>query len=357
MKPWKHHSYSSSSRSLPLSANSSTSSLPAAHFRDDSNTEQCVGTLIIIVLKAKNLHNRRAISKQNPFCSVRINKHHDRTETLVRGGQTPEWDHECRFNLTSEDLGSKLKVCVFDQDGNNTQIIGDVEVPIQPALKASIKEGYDSWQAIHYNKHYVGEVYLEMTYYPRKRPSVRKSDVSRLPTSSSAHSIGNLHGNQSSPSLISPYHSNQYPQSSRPLPKPPVAEDNSIAKASDDFYSNPYRSDPLNSKNNSNSNSVSNSLNNSVNNSVNHSLNNSLNNSQNNSQNYGHTRPHSLDPGYSHTQSPNHSIADPLNRQSYLSTTSLESLDLPELDNQEVLSREINIGYEESLFQRLKPSY
>lgn len=169
------------------------------------------GTLIVVVMKARNLYNRRAISKQNPYCSVRIAKHSDRTKTIVRGGQAPVWDHETRFRLSCDDDNSNLKLCVFDQNGSNTEIIGDAQIPLHAAYRSSVQDGYDSWFPIHYNKRYVGEVYLEMTFYPKKKRESRRSSatsslkssrdsrsrstspVRQLPSTSSSYS--NLHSN------------------------------------------------------------------------------------------------------------------------------------------------------------------
>lgn len=154
------------------------------------------GTLIVVVMKAKNLYNRRAISKQNPFCSVRIATHSDRTQVITRGGQAPVWDHETRFRLSADDNNNHLKLCVFDQNGSNTEIIGDAVIPLHPAYSASVHEGYDNWFPIHYNKRYVGEVYLEMTFYPKK-----PLKDSRHSSSASMRSTASMRSNSSRPSL------------------------------------------------------------------------------------------------------------------------------------------------------------
>lgn len=50
-----------------------------------------IGTLVVIVDRAKNLPNRRSIGKQDPFCAIRLGKEAKKTETDRRGGQTPRW--------------------------------------------------------------------------------------------------------------------------------------------------------------------------------------------------------------------------------------------------------------------------
>lgn len=139
------------------------------------------------------MHNKRAISKQNPFCSVRIAAQSDSTKPIIRGGQTPVWDHEVRFALKQQDSTNVLKLCVFDQVGTSAELIGDTVIQLKPAYSASIQEGYDAWHPIHLNSRYVGEVYLEMTYYPqrrqnsvRQRPSMPQPQARQLPFCESA---------------------------------------------------------------------------------------------------------------------------------------------------------------------------
>jgi len=50
-----------------------------------------IGTLVIIVDKAKNLPNRRTMGKQDPYCNARLGKEAKKTHPDRRGGQTPKW--------------------------------------------------------------------------------------------------------------------------------------------------------------------------------------------------------------------------------------------------------------------------
>lgn len=50
-----------------------------------------IGTLVVIVDRAKNLPNRKTMGKQNPYCAARLGKEAKKTETDKRGGQTPRW--------------------------------------------------------------------------------------------------------------------------------------------------------------------------------------------------------------------------------------------------------------------------
>ena len=50
-----------------------------------------IGTLVVVVDRAKNLPNLKTIGKQNPYCACRLGKEAKRTNTDIRGGQTPKW--------------------------------------------------------------------------------------------------------------------------------------------------------------------------------------------------------------------------------------------------------------------------
>lgn len=50
-----------------------------------------IGTLVVVVDRAKNLPNLRTMGKQNPYCAARLGKMALKTETDHRGGQTPKW--------------------------------------------------------------------------------------------------------------------------------------------------------------------------------------------------------------------------------------------------------------------------
>ena len=50
-----------------------------------------IGTLVVIIDRAKNLPNRKTMGKQDPYCAARLGKEARKTDTDRRGGQTPRW--------------------------------------------------------------------------------------------------------------------------------------------------------------------------------------------------------------------------------------------------------------------------
>ena len=63
----------------------------AGIYADSSVDGPEIGTLVLIVDRAKNLPNRKTIGKQDPYCAARLGKEAQETDTDVRGGQTPKW--------------------------------------------------------------------------------------------------------------------------------------------------------------------------------------------------------------------------------------------------------------------------
>ncbi|KIJ56506.1 hypothetical protein M422DRAFT_22670 [Sphaerobolus stellatus SS14] len=164
-----------------------------------------VGTLIVVILKAKNLPNKRHIGKQDPYCTVRHNGETRRSKAVKRGGQHPEWDEEVRFTIY-EDSGSsvaqqeepsalapvgdeppppppkkekdkkikggiKMHVSCFADDPREPDLIGETDVDLTEVLT---KGETDEWFTLMNKEKYCGEVYLELTFWSNEKPPEKK---------------------------------------------------------------------------------------------------------------------------------------------------------------------------------------
>ncbi|TDL29299.1 hypothetical protein BD410DRAFT_779668 [Rickenella mellea] len=162
-----------------------------------------IGTLIAVVLKAKNLPNKRHIGKQDPYCCVLLNGEKRRTKAIKRGGQHPEWDEEVRFTLY-EDLedelartanarddtppppppkdgkkkkkikgGKLMTVQCYADDPKEPDLIGETVVDLTEALTTGET---DEWFTLSTKeKNYCGEVYLELTFWSNEKPPEKKT--------------------------------------------------------------------------------------------------------------------------------------------------------------------------------------
>lgn len=129
------------------------------------------GTLVIMVCRAKHLPNRRKLDKQSPYVLLRIGTTAEKTHSQFRAGQTPEWTHEIRFQL-SRDRKPLLKLDVLDETKNDPTPIGATEIDcslvfLDPAnMQAGGKYILDNWYELTCNSRLAGMIYLEMTFYP-----------------------------------------------------------------------------------------------------------------------------------------------------------------------------------------------
>ncbi|KAK9470438.1 C2 domain-containing protein [Dipodascopsis tothii] len=133
-----------------------------------------LGVLIAIFIKGKNLPNRRKMGKQDPYCTARIAQNAQNTKTDKRGGQTPHWDHELRFDVYDTPDSQKMKVTVLDDNDARPELIGDALIDLKPAFERSSADGYDNWHPIMFKNKYAGEIFIEMTFYAKvrgRRPS------------------------------------------------------------------------------------------------------------------------------------------------------------------------------------------
>ncbi|CAO1630182.1 unnamed protein product [Parajaminaea phylloscopi] len=181
------------------------------------------GTLACVVLKAKNLPNKRSIGKQDPFAVLSIGAEKQKTKPDKRGGQHPTWDEQLHFEIyddvedvirdkaqppgsaegsqtstptgtvtsnsssklssasagvasatpvkKSSSAGGKkvLKVACYADDNREPEFIGEGLVDLTGVLKTG---EFDEWVTIRSKDRYAGEVYLELTFFssaPRPR--------------------------------------------------------------------------------------------------------------------------------------------------------------------------------------------
>ncbi|KAI0045800.1 hypothetical protein FA95DRAFT_1560760 [Auriscalpium vulgare] len=146
-----------------------------------------IGTLVVVVLKARNLPNKRQFGKQDPYCSVGFNGGTQRIRAIKRGGQHPEWDEELRFTLYEDDSampdggedmtgraplppgasrairgGNTISVACFDAGQSEPVLIGETIVDLTEVLT---KGESDEWFTLTHEDKYCGEVYLELTFW------------------------------------------------------------------------------------------------------------------------------------------------------------------------------------------------
>ncbi|KAG5733036.1 Ingression protein fic1 [Termitomyces sp. T112] len=157
-----------------------------------SVTPREIGTLIVVVLKANHLPNKRHIGKQDPYCLVTHNGEKRRTKAIKRGGQHPEWDEELRFTLYEDQDpatnidgtppkdtrgpkkvkgGWTMKIACFADDPREPDLIGEADVDLTEVLT---KGETDEWFTLMNKDKFAGKVYLELTFWSNEPPPEKK---------------------------------------------------------------------------------------------------------------------------------------------------------------------------------------
>ncbi|PLN83244.1 hypothetical protein BDW42DRAFT_184259 [Aspergillus taichungensis] len=196
----------------------------AGIFADMSVDGPAIGTLVAVIDRAKNLPNRKTMGKQNPYCAARLGKEAKKTETDLRGGQTPRWDQELRFTVHESPDYLRLKVSVFNDD-KRTDMIGETWVGLKDLIIPGGSQS-DQWHPLQFRGKYAGEIRIEMTYYDtrpedeaviERRTQAADKIVAKSSSTSSAPSVPAMSG---SSSLSGPRQLKDVKR--RPLPSDPT---------------------------------------------------------------------------------------------------------------------------------------
>ncbi|THH09054.1 hypothetical protein EW145_g2288 [Phellinidium pouzarii] len=152
-----------------------------------STTPREIGTLVVVILKAQHLPNKRHIGKQDPYCCVTLNGDKRRTRAIKRGGQHPEWDEERTGGETPPPPppketkrkkkvkgGNAMVVACFADDPKEPDLIGETVVDLTEVLT---KGETDEWFTLQNKDKFSGEVYLELTFWSNERPPEKKSKI------------------------------------------------------------------------------------------------------------------------------------------------------------------------------------
>ncbi|KAI1491800.1 hypothetical protein F5X96DRAFT_692947 [Biscogniauxia mediterranea] len=178
----------------------------AGIFSDMSVDGPEIGTLVLIVDRAKNLPNRKTIGKQDPYAAARLGKEAKKTTTDIRGGQTPKWDQELRFTVHDSPDYYQLKLSVFNDD-KKTDLIGETWIDLRDIVVQGGGQS-DQWHSLNCKGKYAGEIRIEITYYD-SRPKPEKQVARLRPVASNLE-------------LSTPSAPSRQPVKRRPLPSDPV---------------------------------------------------------------------------------------------------------------------------------------
>ncbi|KAH8099949.1 C2 domain-containing protein, partial [Cristinia sonorae] len=138
-----------------------------------------LGTLVVVVLKARNLPDKHTFYKQDVFGQIQIHDVTKKTAVDIKGGQHPVWDEELRVPVPAKasDVTRTLHVSCWSQESRGPEEIGKGKVDITETLKTG---EFDDWVPLEVDGKYRGEMYLEMTFYAAGPPPALSRRPSKL---------------------------------------------------------------------------------------------------------------------------------------------------------------------------------
>jgi Ca2+-dependent lipid-binding protein len=102
-----------------------------------------LGTLVVVVLKARNLKDKHTLHKQDVFAQVALNGPQKRTAVDIRGGQHPVWDEEIRISVPRDpsEKNRFLEVSCWAKEHKTDDLLGQGKVDITDTLRTGEFDG------------------------------------------------------------------------------------------------------------------------------------------------------------------------------------------------------------------------
>ncbi|KAH8112667.1 C2 domain-containing protein [Phellopilus nigrolimitatus] len=144
-----------------------------------------LGTLVVVVLKARNLPDKHTFTKQDPFAVVQLGSSKASTEVDKRGGQHPVWDQDLHVQVSAAPTKENrtLKVSCYAKESKSDDLIGEGEVDVSDTLAVGgVRWQVQALEQSSDNGAYRGEIYLEMTYFAAGPPKLERRPSKLAPS-------------------------------------------------------------------------------------------------------------------------------------------------------------------------------
>lgn len=104
---------------------------------------QEIGTLVVVVLKARNLPDKHLLYKQDVFGQAALGANTKATQVDIKGGQHPVWDEELRFPIYEKRKPEDrlLEVSCWRKESRGAECIGKGTVDIEETLRTGEFDG------------------------------------------------------------------------------------------------------------------------------------------------------------------------------------------------------------------------
>ena len=139
---------------------------PVIDLNDKYDKADLLGTLIVVLLKARNLNDKHSFRKSDVFAQAILNGPlnfvsnacwdilsltflrisigtQKRTHVDIKGGQHPEWDGEARFPILKSNAEKfrKMEVACYSMEPRSEDLMGKGTVDISETLRTGEFDG------------------------------------------------------------------------------------------------------------------------------------------------------------------------------------------------------------------------
>lgn len=106
-------------------------------------SEKEIGTLVVVVLKARNLQDKHTFYKQDVFAQISLGDNTKKTPVEEKGGQHPVWDAELRFHIyeSTAQKNKMMRVACYSKEPRSEDLVGQAEVDITETLRTGEFDG------------------------------------------------------------------------------------------------------------------------------------------------------------------------------------------------------------------------
>ncbi|KAG8990499.1 hypothetical protein FRB94_013344 [Tulasnella sp. JGI-2019a] len=121
-----------------------------------------IGTINVVVLKARILPNKQGLRKQCSYCVLELNGETRRINVVNDVGDYIEWNEELQFPIYEGANDEKvITLSCHAEDPVQPTLIGERNVSLNNAFLSGKSDG---WFGLMRKNRHVGEIYLKITF-------------------------------------------------------------------------------------------------------------------------------------------------------------------------------------------------
>ncbi|GLJ09629.1 hypothetical protein SUGI_0113050 [Cryptomeria japonica] len=126
-----------------------------------------LGTLEVLLVNAKGLHNTDFLFKMNPYVLLKCQNQKHKSIVASKEGSNPEWNEKFTFKLSEG--ASDLTITIMDKDTFSADdFVGEAQIPLGGVLmEGSIPP--TPYNVVLMDQTYCGQIKVGLTFTPKAK--------------------------------------------------------------------------------------------------------------------------------------------------------------------------------------------